>query len=244
MRMAAHKIASYNRKATPSSSTFGARRVSKNSLPPVDIGEFPSPRTNRDSGISEFSSITRESVGPVTPLHPTPPIPTPPVPAIHRPEPIAPGTPTSASNRDSNNSTESQIVQPVPIAPRITAGTYHDASEHVVHRFGGTLNPGLPERSGSSLGHRTERASLANQLPERSRSSLGHNAANDFETRFPQPGYSKALMKKLQKDREKSNKEALKAEKQRKKEQKEAKRKAERANNATLLQVSGHGQWV
>ncbi|KAF3913557.1 hypothetical protein ABW20_dc0104805 [Dactylellina cionopaga] len=122
--------------------------------PPVEAHVVPSPpsKGNRDSMMSTVSTATRESNRRISYTSLVPPIPVPRVPA-----------------RDG------VTVAPTALTiPQITTGTYHDQSGNVIHRFGGTL----PERSGSSLGHRGDRTSTGTGIPERCRSSLGHSLSD------------------------------------------------------------------
>ncbi|EGX44503.1 hypothetical protein AOL_s00188g171 [Orbilia oligospora ATCC 24927] len=120
---------------------------------------------NRDSVISQNSNGSSRNTTISTSV---PPVPAPPVPtrgstdAGVRPEARASRIPVPKVSVSSPSS-------------RLTTGTYHDQNENVVHHFGGTI----PERSGSSLGHRGDRTSMPANLPERSKSSLGHNVGSE-----------------------------------------------------------------
>lgn len=120
---------------------------------------------NRDSVMSQTSNGSNRS----TPISASaPPVP-PPVPARGS---------TDAGIRSECRASRipvRKVSVASPPSSRLTTGTYHDQKDNVVHHFGGTI----PERSGSSLGHRGDRTSMPANLPERAKSSLGHNVADE-----------------------------------------------------------------
>ncbi|KAK6338395.1 hypothetical protein TWF730_002458 [Orbilia blumenaviensis] len=135
-----------------------------------------SSKGNRDSLMSQNSTGSNRNAPTSVPA--PPPVPAPPVPA--------PQVTVPARDQTTNSATKSEARAskiPVSVPPRkqstvynlLTIGTYHDPNENVVHHFGGTI----PERSGSSLGHRGDRNSGVHNLPERSKSSLGHYTKDD-----------------------------------------------------------------
>ncbi|KAK6510134.1 hypothetical protein TWF481_004848 [Arthrobotrys musiformis] len=126
---------------------------------------------NRDSVMSQASNGSNRNAPPSSPV---PPSPAPPVPARGSTD-----AGVGSGVRTSRIPVPKVSVTSPPSASRLTTGTYHDQKDNVVHHFGGTI----PERSGSSLGHRGDRTSMPPNLPERSKSSLGHNVEDENHMR-------------------------------------------------------------
>ncbi|KAJ6260719.1 hypothetical protein Dda_4948 [Drechslerella dactyloides] len=237
MMKAVQKFKVGSKKSTPS-----PEKSEEKYIPPPIANDFPPhvppprPRSNnrkRTSATSATSSGKSESDNQRNSIISPPPIPP-------RARPTPTGTPVGTSDKSSQESTKS------PTAAPITSGTYHDQSQNVVHKFGGNL----PERSGSSMGHRADRASVVPNMPERSRSSLGQNiaeAANTHKSSFfgstSTDKAAKTQAKKLKKVEQDAKKEAAKVEKLTKKAEAAAQRHAEALNRAGLLSPESHGQW-
>ncbi|KAK6517431.1 hypothetical protein TWF281_004088 [Arthrobotrys megalospora] len=119
---------------------------------------------NRDSVMSQTSTGSNRNVPASTSV---PPVPAPPIPTRGS---------TDAGNRSEVRTSGVPVPEVSVTSPpdQLTTGTYHDQKDNVVHHFGGTI----PERSGSSLGHRADENNVVNNLPERSKSSLGHHATD------------------------------------------------------------------
>ncbi|KAK6499392.1 hypothetical protein TWF506_004019 [Arthrobotrys conoides] len=157
-------------RASPSMTSKGNResmasKGNRESMASKGNRESMTSKGNRDSVISQNSNGSSRN----TPISTSaPPMPAPPVPTRGS---------TDAGVRSGSRASRIPVPKVSVSSPssRLTIGTYHDQNENVVHHFGGTI----PERSGSSLGHRGDRTSMPANLPERSKSSLGHNVTNE-----------------------------------------------------------------
>ncbi|KAF3902165.1 hypothetical protein ABW21_db0206206 [Orbilia brochopaga] len=218
MKKAAQRLKG-SKKSTPSPDKSSEGSEPKYVPPPVEWAFPPhippsasrsASSGNRESSASVVSSGKRDLENQRNSI-----IAPPPIPPRARPAPIS--------------TTPSQLSPASPAATPLTTGTYHDPSRYVVHTFGGML----PERSGSSMGHRGDRVSGMPNMPERSRTSLGHTGP---DTQADKP--SKAQAKKNKKVEQEAKKEAAKVEKLTRKAEAAAQRHADALNRAGLLSAA------
>ncbi|KAK6359937.1 hypothetical protein TWF696_001063 [Orbilia brochopaga] len=201
-------------------------------IPPPFLKSPSNSNGNRDSSGSGVSSGKSESENLRNSIIAPPPIP-----------PRARPAPTSVPTPDD----PSQEHTACPGGTPITSGTYHDKSSYIIRRFGSNIGA----RSESSMGHRSDRNSIAPSIPERSRTSLGHNITDvptpnkrSFSESAQTDKITKAQAKRNKKMEQVAKKEAAKVEKLTKKAETAAQRHAEALHKAGLLSAASHGQWV